>query len=175
MPWRVPHPSFAFSAKEGGDFDFPISPYHPPSFPKLLKLRPHPRADRKQLHRFVLSKLLHRKQIPRLHRHHVRHQQIDLACSTHARRISVRVKRVSPILVGPMRGLHLHPQQLSPVVHNQVISRTLAPRLRHPPPQSCRLRQSRRNVEKTFRDALCVLGGLSPRTQRSKALSQGQV
>src|ERR1022692_279450 len=54
------------------------------------------------------------------------------------------MKGIPAILRRPMRRLHLHPQQPPPVIHNQVVPRTLPPRLRHPEPQCRRLRQKRR-------------------------------
>src|SRR5579864_8314119 len=50
------------------------------------------------------------------------------------------MKRVPAILPRSMRRLHLHPQQLLPCVHYQVIPRTLPPGLRHPQPQRRRHR-----------------------------------
>jgi len=38
----VPHPSFAFSAKEGGDFDFPsAAQYKAPADPESVEAKPH--------------------------------------------------------------------------------------------------------------------------------------
>ena len=53
----------------------------------------------------------------------------------------------------PMRRFYLHPNQPLPVIHNQVVPRTLAPGFCHPKSQSRRLCQKRclRHVTRCFR------------------------
>lgn len=92
--------------------------HHSPSLPKLLKLRSPPPADRKQLHRFIFPELLHRKHIPRIRRDDIRHQQIDLARFIGARRVPVRMKRISAILT--RHWSYRFPALLSRSVRNRV-------------------------------------------------------
>jgi hypothetical protein len=117
-----------------------------PSLAILFKLRLLLPRYRKQPHRLHPHKSLWRKDVPRIQRHHVCHEHINILGP-----IGPPIVRASPHVISPtlarrnsMRRLHLHPRQLSPRVHNHVVLKAIAPRRSQPVALRRRLRQKHR-------------------------------